>query len=411
MTAPAARVAYLVPRFPVASETFIVRELNALVGSESFDVTLLSLFPSTDGFVHEAARPWLPRLRRPGPREAAAATGYWLARRPLSLLGAIARVVTGSWRHPQTLARSLATLPIAAAHARTVREEEIGHVHAHFAALPGLAAWLCGRLCEVPYSITAHAYDLFLSQDLLAMKISEAEFVVAISEYNRCFLRRYGGDLSTPVAVVHCGIDPREYEFRERSVPRHGPVRALCVARLVEKKGHAVLLEALATTPELSRVSVDLVGGGELADELERRTRVLGLGDRVRFHGPRTESEVRAMFDRADLFVLPSIIVSDGEMEGLPVVLIEALACGVPAVSTRISGIPELIAHGRTGVLAEPGDSVSLADALRWLVGGGTLDLAGARRLVEEQFDVQQSAAHIAELFRASLQRPDGNDV
>jgi len=253
----------------------------------------------------------------------------------------------------------------------------------------------------VSYSFTAHAYDIFASQDLLAAKLGEAEFVVTVSDFNRRFLRGYGGDQSTPVVVCHPGIDPREYEFRARSIPRHGPVRALCVASLVEQKGHSILLQALATTPALNRVSVDLVGAGELRDDLERRSHELGLGERVRFHGPRTESEVRTMLDHADLFVLPSIIVSNGYMEGLPSALVEALACGVPAVSTRISGIPELIEHRRTGVLAEPGDPESLASELDWLVEGGELDLAAGRRLVEEKFDLRRSAARMAELLHA----------
>lgn len=401
MTVTGPRIAYVVQRFPVTSETFIVRELNALVAREGFDVTLMSLFPSSDSFLHEAARPWLHRLRRPLPSEAAGATGYWLTRRPMRLLRAMIQIVAGAWRHPRVLVRSLATIPLAAAHARTIRTEGISHVHAHFAALPTLTAWLCGRLCRVSYSFTAHAYDIFASQDLLAAKLGEAEFVVTVSDFNRRFLRGYGGDQSTPVVVCHPGIDPREYEFRARSIPRHGPVRALCVASLVEQKGHSILLQALATTPALNRVSVDLVGAGELRDDLERRSHELGLGERVRFHGPRTESEVRTMLDHADLFVLPSIIVSNGYMEGLPSALVEALACGVPAVSTRISGIPELIEHRRTGVLAEPGDPESLASELDWLVEGGELDLAAGRRLVEEKFDLRRSAARMAELLHA----------
>lgn len=403
MKTSALRIAYIVQRFPVTSETFIVREINALLDREEFDITLMSLLPSTDDFLHEAARPLLPRLRRPAILEAARATGYWLRRRPLRLLWAAVRVAAGAWRDPRTLIRSLAILPIGATHARTVREEGIGHVHAHFAALPTLAAWLCGRLCDVPYSFTAHAYDIFASQALLAMKVAEAEFVVTVSEFNRRFLRDYGGDRKAPVVVSHPGIDPHEYKFRERSVPRHGPVRALCVASLVAQKGHSVLLDALASNPALNRISIDLIGGGELRDDLERRSHELGLREQVHFHGPRTESEVRAMLDRADLFVLPSIIAPHGRMEGLPSALVEAFACGVPTVSTRISGIPELITHRRTGVLAEPGDPDSLASALDWVAGGAELDLVAARRTVETDFDVWRAAARMAQLFRVGV--------
>ncbi len=399
------KIAYVVSRFPAASETFVVRELNALVARGGFEVTLMSLFASVDDFLHPDAAPWAPGLHRPSPTQALGAAAWWLVRRPLRLLAAVGRVIGETRRHPRILGRNLVALALATAHARTVSVERIEHVHAHFASYPSLSAWLCGRLCDVPYSFTAHAHDIFVSDHLLAMKVAEARFVVTISEFNRRFLRDYGGDLRTPVEVVHCGVDPGAYRFRERRIPADGPIRALCVATLQEKKGHRYLLEALASTPKLARVELDLVGGGPLRDELEELARSLGLAERVRFHGPQDEARVRALLDRADLFVLPSIITPDGEMEGLPVALIEALACGVPAVSTRISGIPELIADGHTGALAEPADAAALAAALERLIANG-LEMRAGRELVEAQFDVSASAARMATLFAGGGPRP-----
>jgi colanic acid/amylovoran biosynthesis glycosyltransferase len=398
------RIAYIVSRFPAASETFIVRELNALVAAAPYDVTLMSLFESRDQFLHPEAVRWAGGLLRPRTSETIAASLEWLIRRPVRVAGLVAQVIGGTWRHPKTMLRSFATLPIAAAHARTVRIRGIAHVHAHFAAYPALAAWACGRLCDVPYSFTAHAYDIFVSQDLLKRKIDEAAFVVTISQFNRRFLAAHGGDAATPVHVVHCGVDPTAYRFRERSIPARGPVRCLCVASLQEKKGHIVLLEALAGEPGLERVTLDLVGGGELREQLEQRAAELGLAGRVRFHGPRTEDEVRAMLDEADMFVLPSLIAADGQMEGLPVALIEALAVGVPTVATRLSGIPELINDGETGTLAEPADPGSLAAALVRVLEGAGVDSAAGRELVERDFDVRRSADRMAELFRATTQ-------
>ena len=398
------RIAYMVSRFPAASETFVVRELDAVAAADpELELSLLSLFPSNDRFVHERARPWLQRLHRPSPPEGARALGHWALRSPLRLAGAVASIVRAGWRDPRLLARSLATVPIAAAQARRIRDARVDHVHAHFASYPTLAAWLCGRLTGISYSFTAHAYDIFITQTMLESKVREAQFVATISEFNRRFLRAYGGDSETPVAVVHCGVDPTEYAFEPRSVPPDGEVRGLCVAGLQEKKGHAVLLEALASAPGLERLRVDLVGGGPLRGELEAWARELGLANRVRFHGPLEETAVREMLAGADLFVLPSVIASDGQMEGLPVALIEALACGVPAVSTRLSGIPELIDDRRTGLLAEAGNPDSLAEALEWLLGGGELDLEAARRLVESEFDVRRSGEQMVDLFEARV--------
>ena len=243
-------------------------------------------------------------------------------------------------------------------------------MHAHYATYPALAAWLCRRLTGTPYSFTAHAHDLYVDQSMLARKLADAAFAVTISEHNRRFLEAYGDAVADP-------RDPRRHRhrrrcpFRPRGVPAEGPVRALCVASLQEYKGHAVLLEALAGT-ELERVELDLVGDGPLRAELERPGRRAGArrpGAIPREHAARTRCA--ELFDRADLFVLPSVVARDGQMEGVPVVLMEALAAGVPVVATRMSGIPELVHDGETGLLAAPGDPSELREALVRVVTGG----------------------------------------
>jgi colanic acid/amylovoran biosynthesis glycosyltransferase len=167
-----------------------------------------------------------------------------------------------------------------------------------------------------------------------------------------------------------------------------------------------VLLRALGSGGgAVDRIQLSLIGGGELLGELERLVDRLGLGGRVRFLGPRREDDVIEHLDASDLFVLPSVISQDGQMEGLPNVLIEALACGLPVVTTRLSGIPELVEDGVIGALAEPGDPESLRAALqrvlddpeaaqRWAQAG--------RARVEEEFDIQRSSSVLASLFRAS---------
>jgi glycosyltransferase involved in cell wall biosynthesis len=404
MTAQPTRVAYVVSRFPAASETFVVRELNALVCDGRFEVTLMSLFPSADDFVHPEAERWMARLQRPGATDVMRALAWCLVSRPTRLASVVTRLVAETWRSPRELTRSLATVGPAAAHALTVRKLGIEHVHAHFASYPALAAWACGRLTGVPYSFTAHAYDIFVSQRMLQTKIAEAAFVVTISRFNRRFLGAYGGN-DESVSVVHCGIDPDLYRFRPRAVPDSGPIRMLCVASLQEKKGHRYLLEALASTPRLARVHLDLVGGGELREQLEDIAASLGIDGRVTFLGPRTEEEVRRLLEDADVFVLPSIVASDGQMEGLPVALIEALASGVPTVATNLSGIPELIQHEQIGILAEPGDVGSMADAIERLIDDSHVDAAAGRALVESEFDIHESARALARLFEASAER------
>jgi glycosyltransferase involved in cell wall biosynthesis len=283
-------------------------------------------------------------------------------------------------------------------------------VHAHYTTYPLLAAWLCHRLAGVPYSVTAHAHDIFVDRSFLGRRLAEAAFVVTISEYNRDFLRAHGVSVGTPIHVVHCGVEPATYRYRPRRDPAGRELRALCVASLQEYKGHRVLLQALAGAgDQLGRLHFDLVGGGPDRAELEQLAQELGVSSRVRFHGSLPEPAVAELLEAADLFVLPSIVARNGQREGLPVVLIEALAAGVPVVATRLSGVPELILDGETGLLAEPGDPESLARSIEAVLedplAARTRAEAG-RNLVQREFNIDSSGATLGRLFLESSAQP-----
>ncbi len=396
-------IVYLVSRFPLTTETFIVRELDALDRSGRFDVELRSLFPAPGTVVHDIARRWVQRLIRPSAGQALAGFGWACATRPRALAAVLAAVIGGYRGSPKLLARALVTVPLACAHARGLSRREVPpHIHAHYATYPALAAWVCSRLVGTSYSFTAHAHDIYVDTSMLNRKIADARFVVTISEFNRTLLERHN-PAHTPIYLVHMGIDTASYPFRPRAIPADGPVRALVVASLQAYKGHAVLLQALALGGAgVDRITLDIIGDGVLRGELEALTERLGLGGRVRFLGSRSEDEVRAALADADLFVLPSIVAEDGQMEGLPVALMEALASGVPTVSTALSGIPELVVDGVTGLLSVPGDAADLNGTLAAMLDRGprTADFAQAgRALVTSEFDVHQSAAMLSDLL------------
>jgi colanic acid/amylovoran biosynthesis glycosyltransferase len=404
------RIAYLVSRFPHVSETFIVRELDAVAAQPGLELELFALFPPVDPTVHPRARPWLKGLRRPSLREGIGGLLWWGVRRPARLASSLALVLGAYARRPALLARALATMPLAAAHARTIRRRSLDHVHAHYTTYPLLAAWLCHRLAGVPYSVTAHAHDIFVDRSFLGRRLAEAAFVVTISEYNRDFLRAHGVSVGTPIHVVHCGVEPATYRYRPRRDPAGRELRALCVASLQEYKGHRVLLQALAGAgDQLGRLHFDLVGGGPDRAELEQLAQELGVSSRVRFHGSLPEPAVAELLEAADLFVLPSIVARNGQREGLPVVLIEALAAGVPVVATRLSGVPELILDGETGLLAEPGDPESLARSIEAVLedplAARTRAEAG-RNLVQREFNIDSSGATLGRLFLESSAQP-----
>ena len=399
------RIAYFVSRFPTTTETFVLRELNAIAADPHVQADLYALFPAPRGIVQPAAQPWLGRVQRPRLGASVRHLVRWSMRRPARLISSIALIFLDHWRRPLTLLRALATVPIAAQHATSLQRQRTEHVHAHFATYPALAAWLCWRLCGVAYSFTAHAHDLYMHQLGLERRAADAAFVVTISEFNRKILAELASD-GVPVHVVHCGVELDGYRYRPRAPEREGDVRALCVAALREKKGHRVLFEAIASDrPGLSRVSVDVVGNGRLREELEMHAARLGLGERIRFYGGLTEPEVAAKLDEADVFVLPSVVERSGDTEGIPVALMEAMAAGVPVVTSRITGVPELVRDGETGLLAEPGDVRDLADKLTEVLedpDGARARAVSGRRLVEREFELNSSAEQLLELFETA---------
>lgn len=351
------RVGYVVSRFPHVTETFVLREFAAVDRVEGMSVELFSLFPAVSGTVHPAARPWLGRLFRPRPSNAARALAYWAGRSPAALLRVFCAVLWDYRRNPRVLVRALATVPVAAGIALEAERRNIDHLHAHFATYPALAAWIAHRLTHITFSITPHAHDLFIHHSGLTRRFRDAVFVVAISQYNRGYLTALAGPkLNAP--VVRYGVDMERYPPRGstavvRSCDDSAPI-AICVSSFRDYKGHRFLIHALAlgrNSPLLGALTLQLVGDGPLRNEIERLVRELELDERVAFLGPQTEDRVAELIRASDVLIQPSIVAPSGDTEGLPNTLIEALAASVPAVATRVAGIPELVREGEQGGL------------------------------------------------------------
>jgi colanic acid/amylovoran biosynthesis glycosyltransferase len=397
------RVAYVVSRFPVATETFLLREFDRVDRHPGVELELFSLFRGERGSVHRRGERWTARVHRGRPAEALRGLAWWGVRRPARLLSTVALVARDHAVRPTVLVRALVTVAIAAANARMIAGLRVQHVHACWATYPALAAWVCWRLTGVPYSFTGHAHDLFVHQLGLERKLRDACFAIAISEHNRAFLSAFGG-AGDHIQLVHYGVDLSTYRSRPRGPRPSGEVRALCVASFHEFKGHRVLIEALALGgPQVDRVTVELVGEGPLRAEIEDLARRRGVLHRLQFSGRLSEQQVAERLDAADLAVLPSIVARNGDTEGIPNALIEALASGVPVVSTRVSGIPELVRDGETGLLADPEDVEGLRRAIeRTLADPGAAEAraVAGRRLVEREFDIDASGRRLVELFQ-----------
>ena len=398
------RIGYVVSRFPQLSETFVLREMSAL-RELGHDIVLYPLITQSEAVVHQAAQPWLAQARRLPHASVAVvvATLAAVVRSPAVVAGIVWTVLREHRREPVPLVKSLVLLPTSIHLARLVQRDGVAHLHAHFATFPLLAAWVVHRLTGVPYSVTVHAHDLFISTAMLRAKLDGASFVVAISEYNRRYLvERVDPGLAGRTHVVHCGVSLDAYSA-ERSAPEPGPLSVLAVGTLQRHKGHTHLVEACRLLGERGvDVRCSIVGEGAERPALERQIAESGLAGRVTLLGARDQDEVAQLLRQAGCFVQPSIVDENGQMEGIPVALMEALASGLPAVATDLSGVPELVRDQETGMLVRPGDPAALADALQAVHRdpdrAAALGRAG-RVLVEEEFDLYANARRLGSLL------------
>lgn len=393
-------VAYIMSRFPKLSETFVLYEMLALQ-QQGVGVEIFPLINERAKVMHEEAKPFAARARYQPVLSwpILKAQLGWLRARPRAYLGLWSEVLRGAWGSPNYLIGGLGILPMAARFAEEMRALGITHIHAHFANHPTVAALVAHRLTGIPFSFTAHAHDLYVDQHMLKQKVRAAAFVVAISNYNKeLIVKHCGEDARDKVVVIHCGVDTSL--FRPRQKAAGGPFTIVCVGSLEQKKGQAHLVEACRLLKQRNLDFVcHLIGDGQNRAALEQQIQQAGLSGLVRLEGGRPRAEVLRMLEQADVVALPSIQTKSGKMEGIPVALMEPLACEVPVVSTRISGIPELVEDGVTGLLVPPGDPAALAGALERLAHdpelGRRMGRAGRAKVLRE-FDLADNTAQLA---------------
>jgi len=244
-------------------------------------------------------------------------------------------------------------------------KQKCEHIHVHFAHVPTDLAMYAATLAGIDYSVTAHANDLFQRGWLLQEKVERAKFFITISEYNRQFLISKGAE-GNKVTVLHCGVDPAQFSLRQNFTPSAIP-KVGVVARLVEKKGIDHLINAIAYLKKNNKsYQLVVVGDGPLLKEHQELANSLGLSSReIIFLGAIDHQEIAPFIKSLDVFVLPCQKDSLGDMDGIPVVLMEAMLSGVPVISTAVSGIPELVVHSETGLLAETAKVASLVECIQ----------------------------------------------
>lgn len=405
MTTP---VAFILKGYPRLSETFIAQEILALERA-GMDIEIVSLRRPADGRVHpvheeisapvrylpeylhtdpaRVMRGWLRVRRLPGYARARQA---WLR----DLRRDFTRNRFRRWGQALVLA---AELP-----------EHFGRLHSHFMHTPASVTRYAGLIRGLPWTCSAHAKDIWTSPDWeLEDKLSSADWTVTCTEFGWRHLRKLAPDAER-VHLVYHGLDLERFE--KKATRRSGgdgcdsdvPVVLLTVGRAVEKKGLDTLLEALASLPSKLHWHWHHVGGGELADTLRTQARRLGIDGRITWHGARPQEMVLDLYRAADLFVLPCRVAADGDRDGLPNVFMEAMSQGLTCISTPVSGVPEIIQDGETGVLVEPDEPEALGVALQRLIGDPvmrqTIGKAGEAR-VRSGFDHRAGIVELLRLF------------
>lgn len=399
--APELRVLYVVSLFPCWSETFIVREMHALI-ERNAGIGILSLKPSSEKFVQERAAELLGYTHYPlsNLRCTLALLGLAL-RRPVAVLGFVAMLCMGMWRQPAVLLKSLAAISRAAGQWPWIERFAPQIVHAPWATYPATVAWFLSRMLGKPFSFTSRAHDIFVEDHMMAAKLAKTALAVTITRHNVRHLARWMPALGAiPVQVVHSALDLREITYcREGRLPR----RLLSVGRLDPIKGFDVLLQGLAELHSRGIAFESLIiGEGEERARLENLRDALGLHELVTLVGAKPQSDVRQAMAESTLMVMPCVVTPDGNADGIPNVLTEAMAAGLPVISTRVSGIPELIEDGVCGRLVPSRDPVALADAIEVTLADAALLDAYAeagRRKVEREFDVRIEAGRLFDYF------------
>lgn len=406
-----ATVGYLTKRFPRLSETFI---LDEILGLEAAGVPL-RLYAIADP--HEnLVQPDVTRVASPvryltsHVTRRARLQGYGatlvahvrlLARAPRRYLGVVVYIVRRR-RHLSTMRNFVHAGRLAV----QLRDDDARHLHAAFAHGPASVAHFVHLLTGLPFSFSAHAKDIYVSApDLLARKIAAASFVLTCSASARDALTPLAGVDGAKVVLAHHGVDTSRFIAPSPSSPPAGDdatLRVLAVGRLVAKKGYPVLVRALRTlSDEGRRVQCTIVGAGSDRDELEALVEELGLRATVTFVGSQTHHEVVEWFRHADVFVQASVVLANGDRDGIPNSLLEAMASGLAVVASDVAGIPEVLT-ANCGLLVPPGDSAALARALGCLADDPARRAELGRRArshVEANFDRAVCTRRIAPLF------------
>jgi glycosyltransferase involved in cell wall biosynthesis len=403
------KIGYIIGTYPLVTTTFIDREIQGL-RERGIEIQVLSIRrpPAEVEQLEEyrATRETTTYLLPPNWAVFLVAHLFYAIARPFAYWGLLAYLVTRS--HPNLKQRLKTALHFGEAvyAAFILRDRGLDRLHAHFADRAAAVALCVGRLLDRPYSLTAHANDLFAGPVLLFEKFKHADFGVTVSRFNKEYiLRNYPGLDPERIIILHPWVNLDEFKT-PTTRPENRRFSILSVGRLVEKKGHRFLIQACRNLRAQGlKLECRIVGSGPEEDKLRAVVKECGLADCVHLMGPKAKGEVLSLLSEADVFVLASVIAKDGDRDGMPVALAEAMAMQVPVISTDIVGISELVQPG-TGLLVPPENAIELAHAIQSIYDmdrdARTKMGELGRSTVSGGFDVNGGIDQLAKLFRQS---------
>ena len=393
------KVGYVMKVYPRFSETFIVNEILAHEAA-GLTVDLFSLRPPRDSHFQDViarVRAGVTYLAESAPK----AEAFWSALRELHSMSGYAAGLEAA------ASATADDVYAAALLAKAVKERGIDHLHAHFASSATTVARLAARFAGITYSFTAHAKDIFLdtvNRDDLRRKLADAAAAVTVSDFNAAYLHETCSPWTTRLRRIYNGLELDRFPFQPG---RRNPARIVAVGRLVEKKGFATLIDACAMlAANGSPIDCDIIGTGELEAVLGEQIARLGLQSRVRLAGALPQAAVAESVAAATVLAMPCVVAADGNRDGLPTVLLEAMALGTPCIATDVTGIPEVLAHEETGLMVAQHDAAGLAAAIQRLIANERLRMqlaTAARCRIEFDFDSRKTAAELRGLFEACV--------
>jgi len=394
------KIGYVVKKYPRYSETFIVNEILAHEDS-GLEIQIFSLTHPDDShfqdIVGEVQSPvkYLPHYF-------IKASTWW------KYLNKTNEVIPNLFQMLEVFSNEKFKHVYQAIElAKIVRTTGIEHLHAHFASSATTVARMASYFSNIPYTFTAHAKDIYQEDiDLgdLQSKIHDASSVITVSNYNLEHLTRMFGSDKDKIKRVYNGLDLRKLQYRS---PENRKPNIITIGRLVEKKGLNILVDACEI---LAKHGVEfhcsIIGKGELESELLGQIKEKNLQDKVELTGALPRTRVIKKFSDASIFAAPAIVANDGNRDGLPTSILEAMALGVPCISTDVTGIPEVLKNNKTGIVVPQNNSVELANAIERLLNDSKLSISlseNGRKLIESNFDISKNSAKIREIFAQNV--------